>query len=63
MSVIGRLDKGVEALLINPLKERQTSAQEQHKGSTLPAPPAEEREPETAREKREADYRLPVWLL
>lgn len=63
MSVIGRLDEGVEALLINPLKKRQTPDEEKRERPRLPAPATEEGEAEVAREKREADPKLPVWLL
>ncbi len=63
MSVIGRLDEGVEALLINPLKERQMPVEEKREGSTLPAPATEERDAESPEEKREDDASLPVWML
>jgi len=63
MSVIGRLDQQVEALLINPLKKRQSPDGEEPEGSALPAPATEERDAESPEEKREADSTLPVWLL
>jgi len=63
MSVIGRLDEGVEALLITPLEKGQTPDGEKREGSTLPAPATEERDAESLEEKREVEASLPVWML
>ena len=63
MSVIGRLDDQVEAVLINPLKrERPAPDTEERERPALPAPA--EREAESSEETREANSEaLPVWLL
>ena len=63
MSVIGRLDEQVEALLTNPLKKGQMPDGEETEGSTPPAPATVERDAESSAAKREADSTLPVWLL
>ncbi len=63
MSVIGRLDDQVEAVLINPLRRREHDEEERD----APAPPHAsthtERDAESTPERREADAALPVWLL
>jgi hypothetical protein len=67
MSVIGRLDDQVEALLINPLKrrERGDAAGEERDAPPLPpAPTHRERDAESSLpETRDAEATLPVWLL
>jgi hypothetical protein len=63
MSVIGRLDEQVEAVLINPRRRRQMPDEEAREQPTTPAPATEERDAETSPESREADDALPVWLL
>ena len=64
MSVIGRLDDQVEAVLINPLKrERPTPDTEERVRPAAPAPAHAERETESSEETREVDDALPVWLL
>jgi hypothetical protein len=64
MSVIGRLDEGVEALLINPLKKRQTPDEEKRERSRLPAPATEEGETESSEEKPAGGGdSFPVWML
>lgn len=64
MSVIGRLDDQVEAVLINPLKrERPTPGTEERERSAQPAPASPERDEEASEETREARDALPVWLL
>ena len=71
MSVIGRLDEGVEAVLINPRRERRTPAEEKREGSMIPAPATQERDAQQQQqqqqqspgEQREADASLPVWML
>jgi hypothetical protein len=70
MSVIGRLDDQVEAVLINPLKRRERASDgeaERAAPPVVPSPPAssdDEREAEsTSPETREVDSALPVWLL
>jgi hypothetical protein len=67
MSVIGRLDDQVEAVLITPLKrEHKPDAEERDTPSPTPPSPAPshaERDAESSGETREADAALPVWLL
>lgn len=69
MSVIGRLDDQVEAVLINPLKRRERPADDGDERGQLPLPPAasrEEREetaPGERREEEDDDATLPVWML
>jgi hypothetical protein len=68
MSVIGRLDEQVEAVLINPLKRRERGSDgEDGRDAPSPSPPApahEERDAESSPpETREKDAALPVWLL
>lgn len=67
MSVIGRLDDQVEAVLINPLKPRerpQDAGRERDAPHTTPPAPAHtEREAESSEEPREVAASLPVWLL
>lgn len=66
MSVIGRLDDQVEAVLINPLKRRERDDAEEARDA--PSPPAptpsnEERDAGSSPETRDAGDALPVWLL
>jgi hypothetical protein len=67
MSVIGRLDDQVEAVLINPLKQgerRRSDGEEERDAPPLPPAPAhEERDAESSEETRDTDAALPVWLL
>jgi hypothetical protein len=63
MSVIGRLDEQVEAVLINPLRRERLPDEETRERTTMPAPATEERDAESIPEPREADASLPVWLL
>jgi hypothetical protein len=67
MSVIGRLDDQVEAVLIKPLKrrERRDDAEaERDAPPSLPnAPLREERDAESSGETRDTNATLPVWLL
>lgn len=69
MSVIGRLDDQVEAVLINPLKrrERLNDGEAERESPPLPPPAAttshEERDAASSPDEREADAALPVWLL
>ena len=64
MPVIGRLDDQVEAVLINPLKQRRAPDDAERERPALPAPDSEEQgDAGTASEKREAEPTLPVWLL
>jgi microcompartment protein CcmL/EutN len=64
MPVIGRLDDQVEAVLINPVKRRQTHVEEEREQPAAPASAAEERdEAEATAEQRESESALPVWLL
>lgn len=64
MSVIGRLDDQVEAVLINPLKrERPTPGTEEGVRPAPPAPAPTEREAEASEETREVGDALPVWML
>ncbi|MDX6271112.1 MAG: hypothetical protein QOD28_2335 [Acidobacteriota bacterium] len=61
MSVIGRLDDQVEAVLINPLKGRRAPGDEEREP---PVPASEERDSaDSVPNKREAEPALPVWLL
>ncbi len=63
MSVIGRLDEQVEAVLINPLK-RKDDEEERDAPSPTPAPQQAELEAEPSEQQtRETDAALPVWLL
>ena len=66
MSVIGRLDRQVEDVLISPASkrrdERDTPRREPAPAATLP--PESERRPEPAEESApRAREDLPVWLL
>lgn len=67
MSVIGRLDDQVEAVLINPLKrERAPGAEERERSPAPAARDAEtspERETDSSPERPESDAALPVWML
>ena len=63
MSVIGRLDEQVEAVLINPLQRERTPDVEERERPEIPAPATEERDAESSPETREAEATLPVWLL
>lgn len=63
MSVIGRLDEQVNAVLITPLKRQQTPDEERREQPTIPAPSREERDAESTGQKRADDSPLPVWLL
>ena len=64
MSVIGRLDEQVEAVLINPLKRRERAPVEaEREAPPRPAPSQEERAAESSEETRDAEATLPVWLL
>lgn len=63
MSVIGRLDDQVEAVLINPLKRRERNDGDEERDATPPAPSHEERDAESSPETRDMDATLPVWLL
>jgi hypothetical protein len=64
MSVIGRLDDQVEAVLINPLKrERPAHDAEEREQPAIPAPAPPARDEESSEETREVDDALPVWLL
>jgi hypothetical protein len=72
MTVIGRLDRQVDAMLIEPLKRRHepgaaetTDANAQVETETGPphdTPQGHARQAETD-EQRDADVTLPVWLL
>jgi len=61
MSVIGRLDEQVEAVLIAPLKKERTRNEElrQDESGAMPARPAIDQKPDDS----EVDPPLPVWLL
>jgi len=61
MSVIGRLDEQVEAVLITSLRKERTREEEPRRDEsvTAPARPATDRKPDDS----EADPPLPVWLL
>ncbi|MDQ1560358.1 MAG: hypothetical protein QOD32_3418 [Pyrinomonadaceae bacterium] len=64
MSVIGRLDDQVEAVLINPLKGRRAPDDEEREPHAPHAPVSEERDSAgSVPNKREAEPALPVWLL
>lgn len=63
MSVIGRLDDQVEAVLINPLKPRERPQDAGRERDAPPAPAHKEREAESSEEPREVAAPLPVWLL
>ncbi|HEV7904344.1 MAG TPA: hypothetical protein VGO96_10920 [Pyrinomonadaceae bacterium] len=67
MSVIGRLDDQVEAVLINPLKRRERGDDDGEEPDAPPLPPApahEERDAESSLpETRDTEATLPVWLL
>lgn len=67
MSVIGRLDDQVEAVLINPLKRRERANDYEEEPDAPPLPPAashEERDTESSLpETRATEATLPVWLL
>ena len=64
MSVIGRLDEQVEAVLINPLGRRERAPDEEAREEPQPPAPATvERDEETPPGSRERDAALPVWLL
>jgi len=61
MSVIGRLDEQVEAVLIAPLKKERTREEEPRRDESgaAPARPAIDQKPDDS----EVDPPLPVWLL
>ena len=63
MSVIGRLDDQVEAVLINPIKRERKDVEKERDAPPAhdDAPPPEERDAEMPDETREADAALPVW--
>ncbi len=67
MSVIGRLDKQVEEMIINPLAKRAPSdkASDATSGTDADLPHKEDERPKekpaTARD--DSDQALPVWLL
>jgi hypothetical protein len=64
MSVIGRLDDQVEAVLINPLKRERPRVEEAPEAPPLPpAPSSEERDAESSDGTDEVRPALPVWLL
>ena len=64
MSVIGRLDEQVEAVLINPLNRRERAPDEEAREEPQPPAPANvERDAETPTEPRAPSDGLPVWLL
>ena len=67
MSVIGRLDDQVEAVLINPLKRRERpgdAGEEREPPSLPPVASSEERAAESSPpETRDTEATLPVWLL
>ena len=67
MSVIGRLDEQVEAVLINPLKRERAHDVEERETTAPHVPLDAEQDAEhgakTSEEKREAGATLPVWLL
>ena len=67
MPVIGRLDDQVEAILINPLRQRPTPAAPERDDMTTPAASDEDAgaasPDEAARERRAGDDTLPVWML
>jgi hypothetical protein len=68
MSVIGRLDDQVEAVLINPLKRRERGDDAGvERDAPPPSPPTashEEREEPARGERHEGDAAtLPVWML
>ena len=65
MSVIGRLDDQVEAVLINPLKRREREQRVEDTDAPLPPPasPPEERDAQSSEETRATNDTLPVWLL
>lgn len=68
MSVIGRLDDQVEAVLINPLKrrERPNDAEAERDAPHLPPTASHEEVEESANgERREGNdgASLPVWML
>ena len=61
MSVIGRLDKQVDEILINPLSKRRRDDEEPPTPPTPePDPPSE---PSNEDETSPKDDELPVWLL
>jgi len=61
MSVIGRLDKQVDEILINPLSKRRRDDEEPPTPPTPePDPPSE---PANKDETSAEDDELPVWLL
>jgi len=67
MPVIGRLDDQVEAVLINPLKQRRTPAGAERDEPATPAASDEDIDTaspdESSRERRRDDASLPVWML
>jgi hypothetical protein len=67
MSVIGRLDDQVEAVLINPLKRRERRDDAEGAHDATPLPPAashEDRDAESSQpEAQDTEAALPVWLL
>lgn len=64
MSVIGRLNEQVEAVLINPLKRERAPGDEERETHAPPSVSSDaESDAESSGEKREADAALPVWLL
>ena len=63
MPVIGRLDKQVEELLINPTSKKRDDDSAK-KGPPAQAPPLEESDESTALDETVAQRdELPVWLL
>lgn len=63
MSVIGRLDEGVEAVLINPLRKQHAPDTAEHEQPPIPAPPTKERDPDSPKEERKGGAQMPVWML
>ena len=64
MSVIGRLDKQVEDVLISPLgRKSRREAIEQEDEQTTPRGVVEGEDPEPTIKKRAENDALPVWLL
>jgi hypothetical protein len=65
MSVIGRLDKQVDEILINPLSKRRRGDEEPAPPSQTEADPTPSHPSETANadETSARDDELPVWLL
>ena len=66
MGVIGRLDKQVEDILINPVRERRKGLDEEPPPSTPESKPSEPRDEADERNQektRPVPDELPVWLL